>query len=283
MTRAVSAAFATTAGRVRTARRSASGTSAGPGSSAIVLRLVVLAAGWATLLLSVPSPVYRYAPVVVVVTGILAAATAVVPRRHAALVLELGGVALWLLPGGHPGSTALTSVVLAALIYLHHATAALAAATGWDVRTTRSLARGWSVRTAGIVVTASAISVVMLLLSRRRLRSSRTRRSSPGSRRRCWRSRCRCFGCAERSVYLSRAAGLWISTHVHRLRLRRTSCPLPRVRPPPAHRSPQPPHPSFPHPDADGDDPDEVDPPDESTSRPRRQRLRCRHGSNPDR
>lgn len=167
MTRAVSAAFATTAGRVRTARRSASGTSAGPGSSAIVLRLVVLAAGWATLLLSVPSPVYRYAPVVVVVTGILAAATAVVPRRHAALVLELGGVALWLLPGGHPGSTALTSVVLAALIYLHHATAALAAATGWDVRTTRSLARGWSVRTAGIVVTASAISVVMLLLSRR--------------------------------------------------------------------------------------------------------------------
>ncbi len=134
----------------------------------MVLRLVVLAIGWAALLLSAPTPVYRYAPVVVVFTGVLAATAAVLPRRHTALVLELGVVGLWLLPGGHAGSTGLASVVLAALLYLHHATAALAAATGWNVRTTGSLARRWSRRTAGIVAAASVTSSAMLLLSRGR-------------------------------------------------------------------------------------------------------------------
>jgi hypothetical protein len=137
----------------------------GPSSSAVWLRVIVLAAGWVALLLAVPSPVYRYAPVVVVVVVVLAAAVAVVPRRQAALVLEVGVVALWLLPGGHPGPITVAAVVLAAVLYVHHAAAALAAATGWDVRTTRSLARGWSLRTGGTVVTASAISVVMLALT----------------------------------------------------------------------------------------------------------------------
>lgn len=164
----VAAAGAAVARRVR-----AAGPSGRPGSraistSAIVLRLVVLAAGWAALLLAVPAPVLRYAPLVVVVgVGVLAAAASVVPRRHAALILELGVVGLWLLPGGHPGSTAVAAIVLAALLFAHHAAAALAAATGWDVRTTRSFARGWSMRTAATVVGASATSVVMLVLTGR--------------------------------------------------------------------------------------------------------------------
>jgi len=139
----------------------------GPSSSALVLRVVVLASGWVALLLAVPTPAYRYAPVVIGAAGVLAAAAALVPRPHAALVLELGVVALWLLPGGHPGPTAVAVVVLAVVLYLHHAAAALAAATGWDVRATRSLARGWSIRTAGTVVSASVISVVMLALTGR--------------------------------------------------------------------------------------------------------------------
>ncbi len=136
-----------------------------PSTSAIVLRLAVLAAGLASLLLAVPSPVYRYAPIVVVVAAVLAAAAAVVPRRHPVLLLELVVVALWLLPGGHPGPTAVVAVVLAATLYAHHATAALAVATGWDVRTTGSLAQGWSMRTVVTVVTASAISAGMLALT----------------------------------------------------------------------------------------------------------------------
>lgn len=140
-------------------------TTTGPSRSAIVVRLVVVVAGWASLLLAVPSPVYRYAPVVVVVTGVIAAVTAVLPRRHLALILELLVVALWLLPGGHPGPTAVAAVLLAALLYAHHAASALAAATGWDVRTTGSLARGWSLRSVATVVTASALSVVMLALT----------------------------------------------------------------------------------------------------------------------
>jgi hypothetical protein len=137
----------------------------GPGSSAIILRLVVLAAGWTSLLLAVPTPVYRYAPVLVVATGVLTAAATVVPHRHAALVLELVAVALWLLPGGHPGPTAVAAVLLAVVLYVHHAATALAAATGWDVRTTRPLTRRWSLRTASTVLSASLISVVMLALT----------------------------------------------------------------------------------------------------------------------
>lgn len=134
-------------------------------TSAIVVRLLVLATGWAALLLAVPSTVYRYAPIVVVVAAVLAAAATVVPRRHAALLLELLVAALWLLPGGRPGPTAVVAVVLAVALYVHHAAAALAAVTGWDVRTTGSLARGWSTRTAITIVTASVISVVMLTLT----------------------------------------------------------------------------------------------------------------------
>jgi hypothetical protein len=167
MTGRVSAALSKATQGVRAARRSAASASSGPSASALVLRLVTLAAGWMALLLAVPTPVYRYAPVVIGAAGVLAAAAALVPRRDAALVLELGVVALWLLPGGHPGPTAVAAVVLAVVLYVHHAAAALVAATGWDVRTTRSLARGWSMRTAATVVTASAISAVMLALTGR--------------------------------------------------------------------------------------------------------------------
>jgi len=168
MTGRVSAALATASRGLRSGwagRRSGLPASSGPSSNAVGLHVIVLAAGWVALLLAVPSPVYRFAPVVAVAAGVLAAAAVVVPRRHAALVLELGVVGLWLLPGGHPGRTAAAAVVLGVALYVHHAAAALAAATGWDVRTTRSLARGWSIRTAGTVVTASAISVVMLALT----------------------------------------------------------------------------------------------------------------------
>jgi hypothetical protein len=135
-------------------------------SSAVVLRAVVLATGWLALLLAVPSPVIGYAPAAVVaVAGVLAAAATFVPRRHAVLILELGVVALWLSPGGHARPTPVLAVVLGAMLYVHHATASLASATGWDVRVTGDLARAWSVRVVVTVVAASVLSTLSLALT----------------------------------------------------------------------------------------------------------------------
>jgi hypothetical protein len=133
---------------------------------AVVLRAVVLLTGWLGLLVAVPSPILRYAPVgVVVVTAVLAAVAALVPRRHAVLILELAVVALWLLPGGHPLPDPVVGVVLGVVLYLHHATAALATATGWDVRVTGDLARAWSLRVVATVVAAAVLSTLLLALS----------------------------------------------------------------------------------------------------------------------
>ncbi len=132
-----------------------------------MLRLVVLVVGWVSLLLAVPTAVYRFAPVVVLAGAVLAIPPAVLPHRHTVLMLELGAVVLWLLPGGHQGPTAVGAVALAVLLYVHHAAAALAAATGWDVRTTGSLSRRFSLRTAVTVGAAAAVSVGMLALTSR--------------------------------------------------------------------------------------------------------------------
>lgn len=129
----------------------------------LLLRLATGLAGLAALLLAVPAPV-RALPLTAVGLAVLAATPAVVPGGRWVTLVALATVAGWLVTTEAYGEPVrlVTVVLLAALLYLLHTLAALAAAVPYDAVVAPDALARWLARALGVIAVSSLLTVLVL-------------------------------------------------------------------------------------------------------------------------
>lgn len=122
----------------------------------LLLRLAILATGFAAMALALPdamSPLWR-----LILAALAAVLPAVLPGSWAVTALELVAVVAWIVRPMASGDvvTWLPLTALAAALYLHHTSSALAAAMPMDTALATEVPIRWLQR-AGVVIAATAL------------------------------------------------------------------------------------------------------------------------------